>query len=819
MPEPAREQAFSPTAELNSARAAADAGVLSARSSAAEFEPGVDQLDFDVIIVGAGLSGIGVAYHLQRDCPRKSFIVLEARGAIGGTWDLFRYPGVRSDSDMHTFGYRFRPWRGDKVLADGPSILDYLNDTAREYGIDRKIRYHQKVKRACWSSEEARWTLEAVGVDGQVVIYSCNFLQMCSGYYDYDAGYMPGWPGMERFRGEIVHPQKWPEDLDHAGERVVVIGSGATAVTLVPAMADEAAHITMLQRSPTYIVARPAKDAIADWLYAKLPERLAHTLARWKNISLQMYFYNAARKKPEAAKQRIIELAQADLGSGIDMQHFTPRYNPWDQRLCLVPDGDLFKAIREGKASVVSGEIETFTETGLRLRSGEELPADIIVTATGLVMKVLGGMELVVDGRSVNPGTTLTYKGMMFSDVPNLASTFGYTNASWTLKADLTAEYLCRILNRMDRGGYAYCMPRNHDPSVIPDATPPLSSGYMQRAKDILPKQGSKRPWKLYQNYAKDMLALRFGSIDDGTLVFTRALRNRRGAGKGDGIDGRTLHGQAMPKRMTLHDRTAVITGAGSGIGRAIAQSLAKRGCHLALADISEPGLAETAQLLGGLGIRVSCHQLDVADRAAIAALPQAVLAEHGRVDLLFNNAGVALGGTFEQVSESDFDWLFDINFGAVVRLTRAFMPHLGASDDARIVNMSSLFGLISVPGQTAYSASKFAVRGFSNALRFELAGSNVGVTVVHPGGVATKIAENARRHAGATNAEVAEQLERARRLLTMPPEVAGETIVRAVERRAPRVVVGGQAKMMALIERLAPVSYLRILRTLAPRS
>ena len=819
MPEPAREQAFSPTAELTAARPAADAGVSSARSSAAEFKPGVDQLDFDVIIVGAGLSGIGVAYHLQRDCPRKSFIVLEARGAIGGTWDLFRYPGVRSDSDMHTLGYRFRPWRGEKAIADGPSILDYLNDTAREYGIDRKIRYHQKVKRACWSSEEARWTLEVVGVDGRVVTYSCNFLQMCSGYYDYDAGYMPGWPGIERFKGEIVHPQKWPENLDYAGKRVLVIGSGATAVTLVPAMTDKASIVTMLQRSPTYIVARPARDVIADWLYAKLPERLAHTLARWKSILLQMYFYNAARKKPEAAKQRIIELAQAELGPGIDVQHFTPRYNPWDQRLCLVPDGDLFKAIREGKASVVTDEIETFTETGLKLRSGKVLPADIIVTATGLVMKLMGGMELVVDGRSVDPGTTLSYKGMMLSDVPNLATTFGYTNASWTLKADLTAEYLCRILNRMDRGGHAYCMPRDRDSSVIPDATPPLSSGYMQRAKDILPKQGSKRPWKLYQNYAKDMLALRFGSIDDGTLVFTRASHNRRGTGRGDDIDGRTSYGRAMPKRMTLHDRTAVITGAGSGIGRAIAQSLARRGCHLALADISEPGLAETAQLLGGLGIRVSCHKLDVADRAAVAALPQAVVAEHGRVDLLFNNAGVALAGTFEQVSERDFEWLFDINFGAVVRLTRAFMPRLKASDDARVVNMSSLFGLISPPGQTAYSASKFAVRGFSNALRFELAGSNVGVTVVHPGGVATKIAENARRHAGATNAEVAAQLERARRLLTMPPEVAGETIVRAVERRAPRVVVGGQAKMMALIERLAPVSYLRILRTPAPRS
>jgi cation diffusion facilitator CzcD-associated flavoprotein CzcO len=520
MSEQAREKIFD--TQLSAVSAEANSVASSARSNVAAFKPRADQADFDVIIVGAGLSGIGVAYHLQRDCPHKSFAILEARGAIGGTWDLFRYPGIRSDSDMHTLGYRFRPWRGEKAIADGPSILDYLNDAAREYGIDRKIRYHQKVKRALWSSAKARWTLEVQGLDGKMLTYTCNFLQMCSGYYDYDGGYLPDWPGMESFKGELVHPQKWPEDLDYTGKRVVVIGSGATAVTLVPAMAEKAAHVTMLQRSPTYIVARPAKDVIANWLYAKRPESLAHPLARWKSILLQMYFYNIARKKPEAAKKRIIELAQAEIGPGVDIRHFTPRYNPWDQRLCLVPDGDLFKAIRDGKATIVTDEIETFSETCLKLHSGDELPADVVVTATGLVMKLMGGMELVVDGRIVNPGTALSYKGMMLSDVPNFASTFGYTNASWTLKADLTAEYLCRILNKMDRGGYAYCTPRNNDPSLNPDAMLPLASGYMQRAKDLLPKQGSRRPRKLYQNYAKDMLALRFGSINDGTLVFTR---------------------------------------------------------------------------------------------------------------------------------------------------------------------------------------------------------------------------------------------------------------------------------------------------------
>jgi monooxygenase len=492
-------------------------------SNVTPFKPAA-QTDFDVIIVGAGLSGIGAAFHLQRDCPKKSFVILEGRDALGGTWDLFRYPGIRSDSDMNTLGFRFRPWRGEKAIADGPSILTYLNDTARENGIDRKIRYHHKVKRASWSSPQARWTLEVEGSDGETLTFTCNFLQMCSGYYDYDGGYMPGWPGMERFEGQTIHPQKWPEDLDYAGKRVVVIGSGATAVTLVPAMAETAAHVSMLQRSPTYMVSRPAKDVIANWLRARLPDKLAYGLTRWKNILLQMYFYNLARKKPEGAKQRLIEMAKAELGDGIDMQkHFTPRYNPWDQRLCLLPDGDMFKVIREGKASVVTDEIETFTETGIKLKSGQELPADIIITATGLVMRLMGGAQVVVDGKVINTGTTMSYKGMMFSDIPNLASTFGYTNASWTLKADLTAEYMCRILNKLDRGGYAYCTPRNVDPEVIPDATPPLSSGYMQRARDVLPKQGSKRPWKLYQNYAKDMLALRFGKVDDGVLVFSKA--------------------------------------------------------------------------------------------------------------------------------------------------------------------------------------------------------------------------------------------------------------------------------------------------------
>jgi cation diffusion facilitator CzcD-associated flavoprotein CzcO len=476
----------------------------------------------DVLIVGAGLSGIGFAWNLQTHCPTKSYAILEARHALGGTWDLFRYPGIRSDSDMHTLGFSFRPWRGEKAIADGPSILAYLNDTAAEYGIDRRIRYGHKVVGAAWSSQDARWTVDVASSDGRTEQWTCSFLQMCSGYYDYASGYMPGWTGMSRFQGRIVHPQAWPEDLDYTGARVVVIGSGATAVTLVPAMTDKAAHVTMLQRSPTFIVARPARDVVANWLYDKLPEGVAHTLTRWKNILLQMYFYRRARKYPERAKQFLINMAQQAVGPAVERRHLTPSYFPWDQRLCLVPDGDLFNAIRDGKADIVTDEIETFTETGLKLKSGAELAADIIVTATGLKMMPAGGITVTVDGRAVDFGKVMNYKGVMFSDVPNLGSSFGYTNASWTLKADLTAEYLCRLINHMDRNGFAAATPHNSDPEVVPDATPPLASGYFQRGAAVMPKQGSRAPWKLYQNYARDLMTLRFGRLDDDALVFTR---------------------------------------------------------------------------------------------------------------------------------------------------------------------------------------------------------------------------------------------------------------------------------------------------------
>ena len=413
----------------------------------------------DVLIVGAGLSGIAAAYYLAERCPQKSWIIVEARDAIGGTWDLFRYPGVRSDSDMYTLGYRFRPWRGDKAIADGPSILQYIKDTAREFGIDEQIRFGHRVKRVTWSSTAAEWTARIERGDAaETLEVRCKFLFMCTGYYRYDQGYTPQWEGTEDFEGVIIHPQDWREDLDCAGKRIVVIGSGATAVTLAPALAERAAQVTMLQRSPTYVVSAPSQDQTALWLHGHLPTRLAAWLARWRLILRGQYFFQLARNKPAETREAILEGARAALGPQYDVErHFGPQYNPWDQRLCLIPDGDLFKMIAAGKVSIVTDRIARFVSDGLRLESGEQLQADIIVTATGLRMKIMHGVDIVVDGECINLGDTYSYKGMMYSGVPNLASAFGYTNASWTLKAELICEYVCRLLNYMERRGYAQC--------------------------------------------------------------------------------------------------------------------------------------------------------------------------------------------------------------------------------------------------------------------------------------------------------------------------------------------------------------------------
>jgi cation diffusion facilitator CzcD-associated flavoprotein CzcO len=477
---------------------------------------------FDVLIVGGGLSGIGAACSLQKNCPKKSYVILEGRASIGGTWDLFRYPGIRSDSDMFTLGYSFRPWVEGKAIADGHSILKYINDTAKEHGVDKNIRFHHLVKRASWSSKQALWSVEAeCGPDKQSVRFTCNFLFLCSGYYSYVGGYTPEFPGSQRFAGTVVHPQKWPEDLAYADKRVVVIGSGATAVTLVPAIAKTAALVTMLQRSPTYVVARPEQDALANFLRRHLPSSVAYGLVRWRNILFGIYFYGLCKRSPERVKKWILDRVQAALGTDYDVvKHFTPRYNPWDQRMCLVPDGDLFDAIKAGKAKVVTDEIETFTERGVKLRSGTELNADIIVTATGLKLVALGDIQLQVDGRTIDPSQTLNYRGTMYGGIPNLASVFGYTNASWTLKSELTCNYICRVLNHMDQEGYQVCVPQNDDPSVTPEPWLNLSSGYIQRVADKLPKQGSKLPWKLHQNYVKDVMSLRYGSLNDGVIRF-----------------------------------------------------------------------------------------------------------------------------------------------------------------------------------------------------------------------------------------------------------------------------------------------------------
>jgi cation diffusion facilitator CzcD-associated flavoprotein CzcO len=474
----------------------------------------------DVLIIGAGLSGIGAAAHLAKDLPATSYAVLERREASGGTWDLFRYPGVRSDSDMFTLGYRFRPWRGTTALADGASILRYVRDTAQAYGVDRHIRYGHHVTSAAWDSDTARWTVTAE-VDGEPRQVTADFLWACSGYYDYDQGYTPHFEGQERFAGRVVHPQHWPEDLDHEGKRVVVIGSGATAVTLVPALAASGAgRVTMLQRSPTYVLPLPAQDGFARRARRLLGDRLSYPLVRAKNIGVATALYQLSRRRPRLVRRLIRAANVRLLPEGYDVDtHFKPAYDPWDQRLCLVPDGDLFHAIGSGRADVVTGRIRTFTETGIELESGEHLEADVVVTATGLNVRVFGGAELVVDGASVKPHETMAYRAMMLSGVPNFAFTIGYTNASWTLKADLVAEYVVRLLRHLRETGARSVVPVR-DPAVAEVPLMDFDAGYVQRVVHTLPRQGAVAPWQLKQNYLHDARTLRRGRIDDGVLTF-----------------------------------------------------------------------------------------------------------------------------------------------------------------------------------------------------------------------------------------------------------------------------------------------------------
>ena len=483
----------------------------------------------DVLIVGAGLSGIGAAHYLQTKCPWATYEIFEARDAIGGTWDLFKYPGIRSDSDMYTLGYSFRPWDGEKSIADGESILQYIKDTATEAGIDDHIRFNHRIVRAEWSSAEARWTITAQRTDtGATVQLTCGFVFSCSGYYRYDRGYEPDFPGKERFAGTIIHPQHWPEDLDYAGRRIVVIGSGATAVTLIPSLAATAAHVTMLQRSPSYVTSLPAKDPIANLLQRVLPPRWSGPAIRWFKAITTQGMYALSRRRPELVKALLRKGLERQLPPGYDIDtHFTPRYNPWDQRLCVVPNGDLFKAIKDGSASVVTDHVKTFTEKGVLLESGTELEADIVITATGLELLFLGGIEMFVDGELVDLPSKLTYKGMMLEGVPNFALAVGYTNASWTLKCDLTCDYVSRLLNHMRATGQTACRPVNHDASVTAQPLLGLTSGYVQRSADRFPKQGSKFPWQVHQSYLRDYRALKMSDLDDDAMVFSGSSSER----------------------------------------------------------------------------------------------------------------------------------------------------------------------------------------------------------------------------------------------------------------------------------------------------
>ncbi|MBL8181123.1 MAG: NAD(P)/FAD-dependent oxidoreductase [Blastocatellia bacterium] len=482
---------------------------------------------FDVLIIGAGLSGIGAGAHLRELCPDKTFAILEGRERSGGTWELFRYPGIRSDSDMFTLGYSFRPWTEAKAIADGPSILNYIRETARDYDLEKEIRYGHRVTRAEWSSVDSMWTVKAetrpVGSVPVSESIKCKFLYLCTGYYEYESGFTPDWPSIKNYNGTVVHPQFWPEELDYADKDVLVIGSGATAVTLVPAMAATAKHVTMLQRSPTYIVSQASQDTIANFFRKILPGKAAYAVSRWKNIIRQALFYEGSKKYPDLMRRLIAKGVRKELGDPSQEHHFEPRYKPWDQRVCVVPDADLFEAMKAGKASVVTDTIDEFTETGVRLTNGETIDTDIVVTATGLKLKIMSGLTLVVDGEIVDLSTKMAYKGMMYNDVPNLAQAFGYTNASWTLKCDLTSKYVCRLIKHMDKYGFVSCVASDNDPTV--ERTPVLdfNSTYIVKVLDQLPSQGSKHPWKLHQNYFQDLSMLKYAKLDDGVMEFRRA--------------------------------------------------------------------------------------------------------------------------------------------------------------------------------------------------------------------------------------------------------------------------------------------------------
>jgi len=477
---------------------------------------------YDVLIIGAGLSGIGMACHMKKDCPKKSYAIIERRDSLGGTWDLFKYPGIRSDSDMYTFGYNFRPWKGSKVLADGPSIKNYIKETAEEYGVLENIKYGLKVVRSSWSTSKGLWTLSVENEKtGEKQQFTANFVVNATGYYNYDEGYKPDYPGEADYQGQLIHPQHWPEDLDYSGKKIVVIGSGATAVTVVPAMADDAAHVTMLQRSPTYMLPIPMVDPVTQQLQRFLPDMLTYRITRTRNITALRTMYQASRRSPKAVRRLLLGIVRKQLGNSVDMRHFSPKYNPWDERLCAVSDGDLFKALRSGKASMETDSIKRFTEKGILLESGKELEADIVISATGLNIQLMGGIDVRIDNKKVKINETLVYKNVLASGIPNAGLIFGYTNLPWTLKADIAAEYICRLLNHMDKHGYTKVEPRDLEGCATDETVMgALQSGYIQRAADKLPRQGTKAPWAMTQDYIRDTKTARYSRIEDDQLWF-----------------------------------------------------------------------------------------------------------------------------------------------------------------------------------------------------------------------------------------------------------------------------------------------------------
>lgn len=477
---------------------------------------------FDTLIIGAGISGISAAHYMQTDCPHKTYAILEGRKNIGGTWDLFRYPGIRSDSDMYTFGFSFRPWTNAKTIAPGEAIIEYLEDTIKDEGIDQHILFEHRVNKATWSSEKSLWTISVkTSNSDQPKIFTCSFLSLCTGYYNYENGYTPTFKGSENFKGQVVHPQKWTKDIDYTDKEIIVIGSGATAITLIPSLAEKAAHVTMLQRSPTYIAAQPAVDTLGQWLYKILPTKTAFKINRWRKIRWQQFSYYLARKYPNFMRKSLLKQAKDALGSEFELDpHFTPKYAPWDERLCLAPDGDFFATLKNKQASIVTDHIEQFTETGIQLKSGKLLEADMIVTATGLSATVVSNFDIEVDGQLVDFSKTVAYKGCMFSDIPNMNLAFGYTNASWTLKCDMVSQYVCRLINYMDKNKFTQCCPMQNDPNLKLEPYMDFTPGYIQRVLDQLPKTGSTAPWRVEQSYYYDKDIFEKSALDDGVIEF-----------------------------------------------------------------------------------------------------------------------------------------------------------------------------------------------------------------------------------------------------------------------------------------------------------